>query len=345
MAPRVINYTPGSVIYFNGDKSDSVYLLKSGKVQLTSIDIENQNEVCDIIKTGEFFGVKSGLIRYPREDTAITAADSTIIQFYTNDFEQLINKNVSIIMTMLKVFSNQLRKMHSKIEHIVGERNIDNPIYNFFLLGDFYLKERRYDEAVTTFNRFLKYYGDYKDIASLAKERLDMADKAKKTYGNGGGPVPNLTPPDQGMFFAMSSSGASYSENKTKGTDNDISVKIDSANSLINKEKYSEAYEILNELASESNISDEYKKEIVTGKITVLFHLEKYKDTIQSCLNYLKQYPNTNNKANIFYYLGISYGKTGDNFKAKEAYKVALSSTDDSKQIYKDIQKAMSAIE
>jgi len=338
MAPRTVNYTQGSIIYFDGDRADSVYLLKSGKVQLKSINTDDLSEVIEIVKTGEFFGVKSGLIKFPREERAISTANSVVIQFPTSDFEALINKNISIIMKMLKVFSNQLRRIHKKIEDFVGERNADNPVYKFFLLGDFYLKEKRYDAAITTFTRFIKYHKDYSEVVNLAKERLLIAENAKNKYGNNGGPMPDIVQPDEGIFLFISTPNISIIN------DEGIDKKIIKSTNLINEKNYLEAYNFLKELLSSKEATEDYKKDIQIKIITCMFYLGKYKDAIQNCLEYLKLYQNTDKKSKIFYYMGASYYKLGDNYKAKDAYKIALSLTDKTDPSYDSIQNAIEII-
>ena len=66
IAPRT--YKSGSIIYFEGDKSEYIYVLKHGRVVLTSIKPESGEEVKEEVRQGEFFGVKSALGRYPRRD-------------------------------------------------------------------------------------------------------------------------------------------------------------------------------------------------------------------------------------------------------------------------------------
>ncbi len=89
MSPKAVQYRANSIIYFKGDTSDRVYLLNSGKVSLNYIDIETGQEVHDLIKMGEFFGVKSGLGRYPREETAVGAAGRAGHGLHGPEFEQL----------------------------------------------------------------------------------------------------------------------------------------------------------------------------------------------------------------------------------------------------------------
>ncbi len=122
MSPKSMQYKANSIIFFKGDVSDRVFLLNSGKVTLNSIDIETGEEVHDLIKTGEFFGVKSALGRYPREETAQVLGDASVMAFTVPEFEQLAMKNTRIIMKMLKVFSKQLRHVHSQVQNLIGSR-------------------------------------------------------------------------------------------------------------------------------------------------------------------------------------------------------------------------------
>jgi CRP-like cAMP-binding protein len=74
-------YKANSIIFFRGDRSDRIFILKSGQVSLNHTDIETGQEVHDLIKTGEFFGVKSALGRYARDETAQVLTDSTALAF------------------------------------------------------------------------------------------------------------------------------------------------------------------------------------------------------------------------------------------------------------------------
>ena len=63
--PKAIQYNPNSVIYFEGDIEDKVYILQKGSIVMTFTDIETGSRVNEYIKQGEFFGVKSALGHFP----------------------------------------------------------------------------------------------------------------------------------------------------------------------------------------------------------------------------------------------------------------------------------------
>ena len=89
MSPKAMQYKANSIIFFKGDISDKIFILKSGQVSLNYTDIETGQEIHDLIKTGEFFGVRSALGRYAREETAQVLADSVAVAFSVPEFEKL----------------------------------------------------------------------------------------------------------------------------------------------------------------------------------------------------------------------------------------------------------------
>ena len=77
--PRFMQYTKGSIPYFAGDQDDRVFILQKGIVILTSVDIETGNSVTDQVKPGEFFGVKSALGHFPREETVTVLSEASVV--------------------------------------------------------------------------------------------------------------------------------------------------------------------------------------------------------------------------------------------------------------------------
>ena len=102
--PKLVNFSKGSIVYFEDDKGDKIYILQSGTIILTSIDPETKITVTNQVKPGEFFGVKSALGRFPREETATVLQDSQVIALTVPEFEKNFRKNKQIIMKMLRVF-------------------------------------------------------------------------------------------------------------------------------------------------------------------------------------------------------------------------------------------------
>ena len=75
--PKAVHFTKGSIIYFEGDKDDRIFILQEGLVILTSMDLASRTPVTENIHKGEFFGVKSALGHFPREETATVLSQAT----------------------------------------------------------------------------------------------------------------------------------------------------------------------------------------------------------------------------------------------------------------------------
>jgi CRP-like cAMP-binding protein len=105
--PKSHQYFTGSLAYARGDEANRIYVLRGGKISLVSIDIETGEEIRDPVAPGEFFGVKSALGHFPREENAVAVADSTAMVFTVPEFEAFAIANPSIVLKMLKIFSNQ----------------------------------------------------------------------------------------------------------------------------------------------------------------------------------------------------------------------------------------------
>ncbi|HPY53815.1 MAG TPA: Crp/Fnr family transcriptional regulator [Treponemataceae bacterium] len=185
--PKAMNYTKGSIIYFSGDKDDRIFILQKGSVILTSIDIETNVPLTEHIRQGEFFGVKSALGHFPREETATVVTESLVISLTVPEFEAMFSNNKQIILKMLRVFSNQLRNLHKKTESVL--HSIEDISQEKGMLGvaqSFY-DEESYKPCCDVCLKFLTRFpqSDLKEtVATLytaSKKRLDLQASRKKT--------------------------------------------------------------------------------------------------------------------------------------------------------------------
>ena len=123
--PKAMQYTKGSIIYFEGDRDERVFIMQQGAVLLSSTDIETGQAVAEQVKSGEFFGVKSALGHFAREETATALVPTIAVALTVQEFEILVSNNKQLIMKMLRVFSNQLRQIHKKTESILNNVSVD----------------------------------------------------------------------------------------------------------------------------------------------------------------------------------------------------------------------------
>lgn len=175
-----MQYTKGSIVYFEGDKDERIFILQKGILVLTTVDIETHQPVTEQVKNGEFFGVKSSLGRFPREETATALTDCVAVILNGQEFEQIFSSNKQVIMKMLRVFSNQLRQIHKKTEAILNNITEDRQSGMIAVAKSFY-NDEQYLSCCDICVKFLSLYPDTmkkEEVAKLYADAKLRNDKA-----------------------------------------------------------------------------------------------------------------------------------------------------------------------
>ena len=170
--PKAMQYTKGSIVYFEGDKDERIFILQKGILVLTTTDVETHQPVTEQVKNGEFFGVKSALGRFPREETATALTDCVTIALTTQEFEQIFSSNKQIIMKMLRVFSNQLRLIHKKTEALLNNVPEDQQTGMIAVAKSFY-NDEEYLSCCDICVKFLSLYPNTAKKDEVAKLYAD----------------------------------------------------------------------------------------------------------------------------------------------------------------------------
>jgi len=331
VSPKAIQYRANSIIFFKGDISDKVYILNSGKVSLNYIDIETGQEVHDLIKTGEFFGVKSAFGRYPREETAVVLQDSAVIAFSVPEFEQLISKNTRIIMKMLKVFSNQLRRIHKQVQNLLYTEEQVNPETGLFRIGEYYLTNKKYHQALYAYRRYLVYYPSGVH-SSEATKKIETAEEYSQKYGQGKGPART----------SQKSTAFVEKPQKTKELSN-VAQQYYNAVSLISQQKYENAYSEFKKIIDQGN-DEEYlaKSRYELGRC--LFFMKKYQDCINTFSGLIQKYPTHPDLKDALFFVGKCYQALGDQTKAEGFYNKIMTMISEDEPLYRKVKKALRSV-
>lgn len=194
--PKLVNFSKGSIVYFEDDKDDKIYILQSGTIILTSIDPETKITVTNQVKPGEFFGVKSALGRFPREETATVLQDSQVIALTVPEFEKNFSGNKQIIMKMLRVFSAQLRQIHKRIEQILNSTP-ESPQAGMLAVAKSFFED---EEFVSCYDVCLKYLKRFPQSAYI--EHVKKLFAASQMYLEKRG-MPKYEAPEDGGLGAL----------------------------------------------------------------------------------------------------------------------------------------------
>lgn len=306
-------YKAGSIVYFTGDTSDRVYILKQGQAQSIFLSEETGYETRELINIGEFFGVKSILGTYPQEDTVQCLTDCVVIIITYEEFESLIAKNKPIIIKMLKVFSNQLRRINKRVRELV-ENDINDeapdPLEGLYSIGEFYFKNKKYKNALYAYKRYLQYadedstyYNTVKEKIEECKDELDITDDS------------DIAPPNTDV------SSSSKPAAQAQTTINDPTY--NKALELYNNNDYVNSIKTFNTLLKSPNAAVAENSMFYMGKC--YYNLNKYDNASTVLLSAIKKYPKSLNVKEAILFLAKTCEAKGDKTKAKAYYQKVIS--------------------
>ena len=337
--PKATQYKSNSVIYFQGDVGDKIFILKAGKILSKSNDIETKEEINEFVAPGEFFGVKSALGRYPRDETALVTSDSEVLVFTVPEFEQLVLSNTRIIMKMLKVFSNQLRRMHGKVQNLIGKGSAMDPESGLFSIGEYYFKNSQYKAAVHALTRYLTHYpqGRYGSEASeylqKAGQGLSRSDNAALFAAAGAEEEPD--------FSQIPAAPAA----PAPGPADPAAAKgFFEAVALANQEKYVEAFKIFQKIVA-TNADPEHsaKAEFEMGRCLV--SMGKFDEAIKHLTALVQKYPKHPDRKDALYFIGKAYQGKNDPTWARNFFQKILALASEDEPVAVKTRKALKELE
>lgn len=106
-------------IYLPGDPSNTVYLLKKGRVKISSTAPSGKEVTFDILEAGEIFGELEMLQDSPRETQAEALDDALICAIRREDFNRYLREHQDLNAKLTKLIGLRLRKIQSRVEDLV----------------------------------------------------------------------------------------------------------------------------------------------------------------------------------------------------------------------------------
>ncbi|MCS7204356.1 MAG: cyclic nucleotide-binding domain-containing protein [Leptospiraceae bacterium] len=335
--PTIKEYSRGAVIYFEGDKSDKIYLLQSGQVILIYNSLDGSKEEKYIVKVGEFFGVKSALGKYPREETAQVVGSARVVILSLEEFQKLALSNTRLVLQMSKVFSRELRQIHAKIREILKADSVKNPEYELMNVGESFHRAGNIDRAEYVYEKYL-YYNPKGKFRERAEFLLTKARKGESYPSN----IPSLedylinkeyeqaesTNEDnlrtiEDDLFQIPDIDTTPKKEETKVSLEDIINKIEH---FISNNQIKEAYDFLleNEDLPSIKAQENANEELLYQKGRLLTLMKNYKSGLEFLLQYIKDYPDGKHVKNVLFQIGIIFEILKDLQKAKMFYKKVL---------------------
>lgn len=116
-AVAVVSVTPKhAVVIQEGDKSDSIYLINSGKVKVLISDAEGHEIILSILGPGDYFGEMSLIDSQPRSASIVSMEPVHFTVIAKSDFDRCLASNPNIASHIMVELVKRLRTANQKIE-------------------------------------------------------------------------------------------------------------------------------------------------------------------------------------------------------------------------------------
>jgi len=109
----------GSVILFENDPGDSLFVVRSGRVKVVLIGEDGREVILGVLGVGQHFGELALIDEQPRSAHVIAMEDANLIVLRREDFRKKVESAPSIAWSLLLELSKRLRRADDKIGGLV----------------------------------------------------------------------------------------------------------------------------------------------------------------------------------------------------------------------------------
>jgi len=107
-------------VYLPGDPASSVYLLKKGRVRISSLSEEGKQVIHSILGPGNIFGELSLVDEAGEHDSMAEALEETLLCIvHKKDFEAFLESHPQLNLKVTKLMGMRLRQVTSRVQDLV----------------------------------------------------------------------------------------------------------------------------------------------------------------------------------------------------------------------------------
>jgi CRP-like cAMP-binding protein len=116
---RERTYPKGSVILFEDDPGDSLFIVKAGRVKVVLVGEDGREVILGMLGSGEHFGELSLIDGQPRSAHVIAVDDSQLIILRREDVRRRVDESPQLAWALLLALSKRLRRADEQIGGLV----------------------------------------------------------------------------------------------------------------------------------------------------------------------------------------------------------------------------------
>ncbi len=135
-------YKKGEMIFFEGEMSDKLYVINSGKVKIFKYTKEGKEQILYIVSSGDFLGDLSLLKKDEFKFNAEALEDVNICELTKDDFDKVVKQNPEIALKILEILYERISKLENLVQSL-STKDIETRISGLLLglIKDFGIPE------------------------------------------------------------------------------------------------------------------------------------------------------------------------------------------------------------
>lgn len=107
------------IIYFPDEPSNTIYLLKEGKIKISRITNDGRTTTLDLLGPGEIFGESALLGQDTHTNMAEAMEDAVVCAINKDMFKKMLEKNPKVNRSINKFIGFRMRKIQAHVEDLV----------------------------------------------------------------------------------------------------------------------------------------------------------------------------------------------------------------------------------
>jgi len=116
---RMTKRRRGEWIFVLGDAAESIYLLREGRMKITTFSEDGHEVLHEIISPGEIFGDISTILGIPRTTSAQVLETSLLCEVRRRDFESLLIAYPELSLRLVKSVGLRLQKAEAQLLSVI----------------------------------------------------------------------------------------------------------------------------------------------------------------------------------------------------------------------------------
>ncbi|MET0050251.1 MAG: cyclic nucleotide-binding domain-containing protein, partial [Candidatus Thiodiazotropha sp.] len=112
------NYPRNTIVLSEGDQSDSMYVILSGKVKVYLNDENGKEAIINYQEAGEYFGELSLIDESRRSASIMTVVKSTLGVISKQSFHEVLKANPDIAIHLLKDLVHRVRALTEEVKSL-----------------------------------------------------------------------------------------------------------------------------------------------------------------------------------------------------------------------------------